>query len=183
MSSIRFRVFGDPKPKQSFQYGRGHGWTKTDIKTWQDWVCLSARVYYHGEILTCPLLMRLDFYLKEDNGDLDNYCKAVGDALQGVIYKNDKQICKYILTKTVADTPCVTIQIEELKDVLRDDTDRISRRIASTQRQPDNEQLESGGYYVEDSAAAHGVSPYRHIRRGRFFRGQGREDNSGICRD
>lgn len=53
-----------------------------------------ARTAYCGEPSSCPLRLRAVFRFdgKAGRGDLDNYFKAVADALQGVLYENDKQI-------------------------------------------------------------------------------------------
>jgi len=43
--------------------------------------------------------------------DLDNYCKTVGDCLNGLIIKDDGQICDYELKKRYADECDVGIVI------------------------------------------------------------------------
>jgi Holliday junction resolvase RusA-like endonuclease len=45
--------------------------------------------------------------------DLDNVCKIIADALNGIVYKDDTQIVKIIAEKYYAETPCVEVSIKE----------------------------------------------------------------------
>jgi Holliday junction resolvase RusA-like endonuclease len=48
-----------------------------------------------GPLLEGPLGIRVQFYARSRAMDMDNYVgKALWDALQGVLYVNDKQICE-----------------------------------------------------------------------------------------
>lgn len=116
MRLISFTVRGSPVPKQSFVYGRGHGYPKKNVKEWQEWVAFSAVANYKGEVLECKLSVQLDFYLKRDIADIDNLAKCVLDGLQGIVFKNDKQIVRMELTKNISDTPGVAVRIREHKD-------------------------------------------------------------------
>jgi Holliday junction resolvase RusA-like endonuclease len=46
--------------------------------------------------------------------DLDNLCKAVLDALNGIAYHDDKQIVELHLSKAYSDHPRTEIKLEEL---------------------------------------------------------------------
>lgn len=48
--------------------------------------------------------------------DLDNYEKAVMDAANGVLYKDDSQIVSKHTRKIYGEVPKVVIKIEEIKD-------------------------------------------------------------------
>jgi Holliday junction resolvase RusA-like endonuclease len=51
--------------------------------------------------------------------DLSNYIKGVEDALEGICYKGDQQICKIEAKKEYADdgfVPCVIVRIEVIKN-------------------------------------------------------------------
>jgi Holliday junction resolvase RusA-like endonuclease len=43
--------------------------------------------------------------------DLDNYCKAICDGMEGVVYTNDSRIVDLILRKRLGDKPCCYIGV------------------------------------------------------------------------
>lgn len=46
--------------------------------------------------------------------DCDNIIKVILDALNGVAYHDDSQVCKICFEKTYAETPCVKVKITNL---------------------------------------------------------------------
>lgn len=46
--------------------------------------------------------------------DFDNICKAVCDALNGVVWSDDKQVVDAHITKRFSDTPCVMFTVTKL---------------------------------------------------------------------
>lgn len=72
------------------------------------------------KMLTGALTLRADFYKKSQKltsknwGDLDNYLKAVLDALNGICFVDDSQVVKIAGTKNYSDNPRIIIQIEEV---------------------------------------------------------------------
>ena len=46
-------------------------------------------------------------------GDIDNLAKAILDGVNGVLWKDDSQISDLHITKNLADTPHITLSIEE----------------------------------------------------------------------
>jgi Holliday junction resolvase RusA-like endonuclease len=53
---------------------------------------------------------------REVTPDLDNYVKAVMDALKGVIYKDDARIVCLTTAKVYSDSPGVTVQIRQIEE-------------------------------------------------------------------
>ena len=49
--------------------------------------------------------------------DGDNVAKAVLDALEGVLFENDSQICRLRVDKLYSTAPCVTVIVKQLEDV------------------------------------------------------------------
>lgn len=47
--------------------------------------------------------------------DYDNVAKTVGDALEKIVYKDDKQICNAVIDKIYSPRPRLEIRIEELR--------------------------------------------------------------------
>lgn len=53
----------------------------------------TAEQYPLSEPITCELIVYINFYLAtRKHGDIDNLAKAILDGMQGVAFKNDKQI-------------------------------------------------------------------------------------------
>lgn len=91
---IEFFVPGKPVPKGRPRVTRsGHTFTPARTKTWEQLVGWSARLAMRGQKpLTGRLNATLTFYGARANADLDNLVKAVLDALNGVVYLDDKQV-------------------------------------------------------------------------------------------
>jgi Holliday junction resolvase RusA-like endonuclease len=103
------------------------------LKTWRELVGWSAvqalialpgrslRPYYQADE---PLLLKVHFRLKTPQKpdrnyptvtpDLDKLLRAVGDALQGVLYADDKQICGVFASKTWLREPGALIQVAKI---------------------------------------------------------------------
>jgi Holliday junction resolvase RusA-like endonuclease len=63
--------------------------------------------------------LHIDVYLTNRSrmGDVDNYAKGIQDALEGVLYDNDRQVCELRVRRfTRADTPRVEIRVQEVDD-------------------------------------------------------------------
>lgn len=45
--------------------------------------------------------------------DFDNVAKACADAMNGIVYEDDKQIVWALITKQYAAAPCVEVQVSE----------------------------------------------------------------------
>ena len=127
MNLINFRILGDPVPKQSFVFAsRGRSHMKPRAREWQETVASTARVFYREDPLEIPLSVEMEFYVQKDRADLDNLCKAVLDGLQGIIFKNDRQVKRLVLTKSVSKIPCVIVKIKEVSYVRRNNPDRAT---------------------------------------------------------
>ena len=104
MDEISFSVLGrDPVPKQRprtvFRGGKAITYTPERTKTWEQWVrahalehCVDPTDGYWDVTLT--------FYRKSGRKvDIDNLSKAVLDALNGVVWIDDKQVVRLSLCK------------------------------------------------------------------------------------
>lgn len=112
---IEFFVYGDPVPKQSFRYSsRGGGYTDPRVTAWQKQVGYIARQNI-AEPITGNVSLTLKFYLSDNRRvDADNLSKAVCDALNGIAYKDDKQIVDLRITKVIyRDNPGVWIELSQ----------------------------------------------------------------------
>jgi len=65
--------------------------------------------------LTKPKSRRKKDIYPDVNPDIDNYIKALFDALQGVVFDNDKRICLLTVQKVYADyQPHTYVEISSL---------------------------------------------------------------------
>lgn len=51
--------------------------------------------------------------------DLDNIAKTVADALNGIVYNDDSQICEISMTKVYGEKPLLIICVDEIGDLDR----------------------------------------------------------------
>ncbi len=78
---------------------------------------LAESAFYTGEIS-----LKIDIYRNKKSvtsrryGDIDNLAKAILDGLNGVMWQDDSQITHLQVTKNLAKTPRIEIDIEELNN-------------------------------------------------------------------
>ena len=91
---------------------------------------------YDTELLEGKLYAKLDFYIeipkswskkksKEmdgryclNNADLDNYCKAALDCLEGKYYENDRQVCMIRARKFYSTNTRIEFELTQIKEDL-----------------------------------------------------------------
>jgi Holliday junction resolvase RusA-like endonuclease len=124
---VRFVVKGEPvakpRPRVVTQEGRTHAYTPKHAKEWEETVQWFAAQHRPATPLDGPLAVALIFYLPRPKTvkrprpsvrpDIDNYAKAVMDALNGVMWKDDGQIVKLHCEKRYGE-PRVEIEIQEV---------------------------------------------------------------------
>ena len=72
-----------------------------------------ARKQYKGKVMSVNCDMEIILFFKDKRRrDVDNYSKLVLDALEGVVYEDDKQIQKLTVEKRISvEDPRIEIQI------------------------------------------------------------------------
>ena len=104
LDEVSFSVLGkDPVPKQrprtTWRGGRAITYTPERTKTWEAWVRAHALEYIGGS-QDGYWDVTLTFYRKSGRAcDIDNLSKSVLDALNGIIWNDDKQIVTLQLAK------------------------------------------------------------------------------------
>jgi len=125
MPGLQIKVSGHPIPKQSFKAsthtGKITGYTPERVKAWQNQVAMAAiQAMFDSELdmYQDELQAEIVFLLPDKKRrDLDNLSKAVLDAMNGIVYKDDKQIQKLMLSKVISkDNPGVIIRIWKSKE-------------------------------------------------------------------
>lgn len=113
MKPIRFIVIGKPVPKQSFRYSKHGNHQPQRVTDWQNAVAWEARIAMSGnDPITGPVAMRCVFVLPNNRRvDIDNLNKAILDACNGIVFKDDHQVMNLHLIKRVRETPGVYVEV------------------------------------------------------------------------
>ena len=132
MKSIQFTVIGTPvakaRPKVFFRGQKyPHAVTPKGTRQWEEMIRFQSIRHAPPSPLMGPLKMYIIFnmprpktlpkkvLLHTKKPDVDNLVKSVNDALQGLFYKSDSQICVLYATKRYTlMQPSVEITIEEI---------------------------------------------------------------------
>ena len=131
---ISFTVYGESIAKARARTVRlpdGQSKTYTPEKTasWEQAIRAAALGHRPGQLLDGPLVLEATFYrLKpkskpkrhlypDSKPDLDNLCKSVTDALEGLIFTNDSRFVDQMLRKRYGDPPRCEITIREVEHV------------------------------------------------------------------
>lgn len=135
---IQFTVPGDPVPQGRPKFTtRGKFPRAYDPPKSRAYKAKVAAVAYKamaGRMIMSPVCVTVDIYRpiqKSDSRkvhaakasgeilpmvkpDIDNVFKAVTDALKGIVWQDDNQMCKAIISKKYSDTPRVEVKIEKI---------------------------------------------------------------------
>ena len=136
---IEFIIEGKVKPKQSFRYTRyGHKYTPSDVKQYAKNIQKTFYATYPKWLPSMffekPLKVELLVYIKMPKSfskikkqralageirplikpDVDNCTKNIFDALNGIVYPDDKQIVELTVKKFYSDGEFVNVRIEEV---------------------------------------------------------------------
>lgn len=101
-SKVSFFVIGDPVPKQSFRFAKGGSYQPARVRDWQAMVAWSARQAMGGRppIEEDGLQVYLWFTLGHGRAvDADNLSKAVLDGMNGIVWKDDRQVTELHIVK------------------------------------------------------------------------------------
>ena len=136
---IEFIIEGKVKPKQSFRYTRfGHKYTPRDVKQYARDIQYSFYAKYPKWLPSMffekPLRAEIEVYIKMPQSfsktkkqraiageirplikpDVDNCTKNIFDALNGIVYPDDKQIVELSVKKFYSETEYVKVRIEDI---------------------------------------------------------------------
>lgn len=136
---IEFIIEGKVKPKQSFRYTRqGFKYTPRDVKQYARDIQYSFYAKYPKWLPSMffekPLRAEIEVFIKIPKGfskikkqraiageirplvkpDIDNCTKNIFDALNGIVYPDDKQIVELSIKKFYSETEFVKVNITEV---------------------------------------------------------------------
>lgn len=124
---FRARVYGLPvaQGRPKFVRATGHAYDPAKSVDWKRTVYAQVLPVRPASLLQGPLEMRLVFVLlkppsvskrrewPEVKPDADNLCKAVKDALRGLVYRDDAQIVHLDVWKEYGADPGVDIEVRD----------------------------------------------------------------------
>ena len=134
-----FEIPGEPRGKGRPRFSGKNGIAYTDAKTaaYENLVAVSYRAKYAAELpfagavrLTATAYMSIPKSASKKRRaamlageirptkkpDIDNVLKAVLDGMSGVAFRDDSQVTCIIIRKEYAETPCLTVAIENLEE-------------------------------------------------------------------
>jgi crossover junction endodeoxyribonuclease RusA len=132
-----FRVAGVPAPQGSKKALNHRHTGKTilveqsgpKLKAWRDVVTKTAAFYFRGQMITGPVSVQIVFFLPRPASvgrvlpdvrpDADKLARAVLDALTGVAFADDAQVCDLFAGKRYAPPgvdPGATITVQQMED-------------------------------------------------------------------
>lgn len=132
---IRFTVPGLPQGKGRARFGNGRTYTPAKTVAYEGLIALAGQDVMDGrELLEGPVHLCIDAYFpipkswsakrKQEatsglawhtsKPDSDNIMKAVGDGLNGVIWKDDSQIVMARILKQYGETPRLEVRVETI---------------------------------------------------------------------
>lgn len=117
---MTFQVNAAPAVKKRPRVTQGGAYTPRVTSSWEKLVAQHAWLEMRRLKLTTldgPVALALTFGLARAAGDLDNYIKAVCDALNGVVYRDDRQVVALTACKLKrANAPFARITVTRLPE-------------------------------------------------------------------
>jgi len=85
-----------------------------EAKDWKELAQNKAREVWKGKPVECPVSVTISVFLKRER-DLHGGLKILCDSLEGIVYKNDKQITEMILHKEFdKENPRIAVRVDTL---------------------------------------------------------------------
>jgi Holliday junction resolvase RusA-like endonuclease len=131
---ITIEIPGEPIGKGRPRFGNGRTYSPEKTQRWEQAAAWEARRQYDGEPMEGPLLVTVvakfaipkswpkwrqeaaerGLVMHAVKPDASNVLKAVEDALQGVVYRDDSQIAAVMVRKFYAPDPKVRVLIDSM---------------------------------------------------------------------
>lgn len=119
LREVTFEVLGEPVPKKRARVVDGHAFTPGETVAFEAAIGWAFRAVYQGAPLEGPLrvhvTVREQSRRPQQQGDLDNYVKSALDALNGLAWRDDREVVAIHATvNRHAVSPGMVIDIYEL---------------------------------------------------------------------
>ena len=128
--ACEFSILVDPTAKARPRFTKqGRAYTPKTTKDYEKLVSDTLRYAFKSCVIECrPLIMELEFHIERPKSvtrpyptvkpDIDNFAKAILDAANGILYKDDALICDLHIKKRYADTGYVRLKLSYLDCVM-----------------------------------------------------------------
>lgn len=108
--------FAKGRPRFSCIRGKPHVYTDEKTRAAEEAIGWQLRSAMTGPPTQEPVRVQLIFHCKKAKGDLDNLCKTVLDAANGIVFEDDKQVVWLNAEIVRVDRhPCTIIAVSEIK--------------------------------------------------------------------
>lgn len=136
---IRVHVPGQPvakgRPRITTVNGSPRSYTPAKTVAYEGLIALAGQEVMDGrELLDGPLSLTVQAIFQQPKGwskkrclaallspewhtgrpDGDNILKAVGDGLNGIVWRDDSQVARCVITKAYGETPGLTVEVTPL---------------------------------------------------------------------
>lgn len=81
-------------------------------KLWADKATWQLRSQWRRAVLTVPVEVKATVYREKNIGDLCGFLQAIGDALEGTVIENDRQIASWDGSRLLKDAANPRVEIE-----------------------------------------------------------------------
>ncbi len=130
---MRLVIEGDPVPKGRPRFARRGKFisTYTPAKTavYERELAIMASNQMEGMILECPIRVEVEAIFQrpirfnhpnqQPAADVDNLLKIVGDGLNKIVWKDDRQITSALVTKKYGDKPLLIVRIFTANQIIQ----------------------------------------------------------------
>ncbi len=119
---ISFTVHIKPKAWQRVARGNGFSFVPKETRAFKSAFAIAALPHKPLKPLDGPLEVSIGFQMESPKkpsnpyprGDAENYSKSVCDSLNGIIWADDSQIIKLVVTKQYGPKNLINITIKEV---------------------------------------------------------------------
>lgn len=101
--------------KQRPRFGRGRAYTPAETRGWEELLAWRFIEQHGRPKLSCPVRVELYFGGVQSNQDIDNLAKSCLDALNGIAFKDDRQVVELVARKASGRAPRTAITVTEVR--------------------------------------------------------------------
>ncbi len=114
MTTYELSLAAAAHSKQRARFGRGRAYTPAETRSWEELLAWRFIERHGRPQLTGPVRIELHFAGVQANQDIDNLAKSCLDALNGVAFKDDRQVVELIVRKQANGAPETRIAVSEV---------------------------------------------------------------------
>lgn len=101
--------------KQRPRFARDRALTPAETRGWEELLAWRFIEQHGRPRLTCPVRVETFFGGVQANQDIDNLAKSCLDALNGIAFKDDRQVVELVVRKRTDGAPETRIAVSEVR--------------------------------------------------------------------